>query len=160
MGTQIELFGVKYKEGSLDPRAAELIKFAVNLAIGHEHGAKLHVDRARQQDASEDIVEYTETFSNVDFSRDEQSQLGCTAVRSDGQVEPGRLLRTCAIEQTLTPARSARQKPELLAKLGRPSMIHSANESFTSGTCDALVNLQLDSWPVLASIRHTVDGQA
>jgi hypothetical protein len=30
MATEIELFGVKYKEGSLDPKAAELIKFAVN----------------------------------------------------------------------------------------------------------------------------------
>src|SRR6185295_1374528 len=39
--TEIELFGVKYKEASLDPKAAEMIKFA-DLAIGHEHGAKLH----------------------------------------------------------------------------------------------------------------------
>jgi AhpD family alkylhydroperoxidase len=56
MATEIELFGVKYKEGSLDPKSAELIKFAVNLAIGHEHGAKLHYDRARKQGASEDEV--------------------------------------------------------------------------------------------------------
>lgn len=56
MATEIELFGVKYKEGSLDPKAAELIKFAVNLAIGHEHGSKLHLDRARKHGASEDEV--------------------------------------------------------------------------------------------------------
>ena len=56
MATEIELFGVKYKEGSLEPKAAELIKFAVNLAIGHEHGAQLHYDRARKQGASEDEV--------------------------------------------------------------------------------------------------------
>ena len=56
MATEIELFGVKYMEGSLDPKSAELIKFAVNLAIGHEHGAKLHYDRARKQGASEDEV--------------------------------------------------------------------------------------------------------
>jgi len=56
MTKEIELFGVTYKEGSLDPKAAELIKFAVNLAIGHEHGAKLHLDRARKHGASEDEV--------------------------------------------------------------------------------------------------------
>jgi AhpD family alkylhydroperoxidase len=51
-----EFFNVKYKEGSLDPTTAELIRFAVNLAIGHEHGAKLHLDRARKCGASEDEV--------------------------------------------------------------------------------------------------------
>jgi AhpD family alkylhydroperoxidase len=56
MATEIELFGVRYKEGSLDAKAAELIKFAVNIAIGHEHGAKLHYDRARKHGASEDEV--------------------------------------------------------------------------------------------------------
>ena len=56
MATEIELFGVKYKEGSLDPKTAELIKFAVNLAIGHEHGAKLHYGRALKEGASEDEV--------------------------------------------------------------------------------------------------------
>ena len=56
MAREIELFGVNYKEGSLDPKAAELIKFAVNLAIGHEHGAKLHVGRARKAGASHDDV--------------------------------------------------------------------------------------------------------
>ena len=39
MATDAEFFNVKYKEGSLDPKAAQLILFAVNLAIGHEHGA-------------------------------------------------------------------------------------------------------------------------
>ena len=56
MGKQVELFGVQYKEGSLEPKTAEFIKFAVNLAIGHEHGAKLHLDRARKCGASEDEV--------------------------------------------------------------------------------------------------------
>lgn len=56
MTKQVELFGVEYKEGSLEPKTAEFIKFAVNLAIGHEHGAKLHLDRARKCGASEDEV--------------------------------------------------------------------------------------------------------
>jgi hypothetical protein len=41
MAKQVELFGVQYKEGSLEPKTAEFIKFAVNLAIGHEHGRLL-----------------------------------------------------------------------------------------------------------------------
>jgi alkylhydroperoxidase/carboxymuconolactone decarboxylase family protein YurZ len=56
MTKQVELFGVQYKEGSLEPKTAEFIKFAVNLAIGHEHGAKLHLDRARKCGANEDEV--------------------------------------------------------------------------------------------------------
>ena len=40
MVKQVELFNVQYKEGSLEPKTAELIKFAVNLAIDHKHGAK------------------------------------------------------------------------------------------------------------------------
>jgi alkylhydroperoxidase/carboxymuconolactone decarboxylase family protein YurZ len=56
MAKEVELFGVQYKEGSLEPKTAEFIKFAVNLAIGHEHGAKLHLDRARKCGASEDEV--------------------------------------------------------------------------------------------------------
>ena len=36
---EVELFNVQYKEGSLEPKTAELIKFAVNLAIDHKHGA-------------------------------------------------------------------------------------------------------------------------
>jgi alkylhydroperoxidase/carboxymuconolactone decarboxylase family protein YurZ len=56
MAKQMEFFNIQYKEGSLDPKTAEFIKFAVNLAIGHEHGAKLHLDRARKCGASEDEV--------------------------------------------------------------------------------------------------------
>jgi len=56
MAKEIELFNIHYKEGSLDPKTAEFIKFAVNLAIGHEHGAKLHLERARECGASEDEV--------------------------------------------------------------------------------------------------------
>ncbi|HEY7318373.1 MAG TPA: carboxymuconolactone decarboxylase family protein [Candidatus Binatia bacterium] len=56
MAKEIELFNIRYKEGSLDPKTAEFIKFAVNLAIGHEHGAKLHLERARHCGASEDEV--------------------------------------------------------------------------------------------------------
>ena len=63
MSKEIELFGIKYKEGSLDPKAAELIKFAVNLAIEHEHGARLHLDRARKAGASEDEVWETVAYA-------------------------------------------------------------------------------------------------
>src|SRR5262245_14776496 len=56
MAKQTEFFNIEYKEGSLEPKTAEFIKFAVNLAIGHEHGAKLHLDRARKCGASEDEV--------------------------------------------------------------------------------------------------------
>jgi AhpD family alkylhydroperoxidase len=56
MAKKIELLNIHYKEGSLDPKTAEFIKFAVNLAIGHEHGAKLHLERARECGASEDEV--------------------------------------------------------------------------------------------------------
>jgi len=52
MAKQMEFFDIQYKEGSLDAKTAEFIKFAVNLAIGHEHGAKLHLDRARKCGAS------------------------------------------------------------------------------------------------------------
>ena len=47
----------------MDPKAAELIKFAVKLAIGHEHGAKLHFDRARKNGASEDEVWETVAYA-------------------------------------------------------------------------------------------------
>ena len=56
MAKQVELFNVQYKEGSLEPKTAELIKFAVNLAIDHEHGAKLHLGRAREVGATEDEI--------------------------------------------------------------------------------------------------------
>jgi len=58
-----EFFNVKYKEGSLDPKAAQLILFAVNLAIGHEHGAKLHLGRARELGASEDEIWETVVYT-------------------------------------------------------------------------------------------------
>jgi AhpD family alkylhydroperoxidase len=52
-----EFFNLKYKEGSLDPKTAQLILFAVNLAIGHEHGAKLHLGKARENGATEDEIQ-------------------------------------------------------------------------------------------------------
>jgi len=54
MAKQTEFFGIQYKEGSLEPKVSQLIRFAVNLAIGHEYGAKLHLDRARKAGATED----------------------------------------------------------------------------------------------------------
>jgi alkylhydroperoxidase/carboxymuconolactone decarboxylase family protein YurZ len=60
MTVEKEFFNVKYKEGSLEPKSAQLILFAVNIAIGHEHGAKLHLGRARELGATEDEV--TETL--------------------------------------------------------------------------------------------------
>ena len=63
MSTDKEFFNVKYKEGSLDPKAAQLILFAVNLAIGHEHGAKLHLGRARELGASEDEIWETVVYA-------------------------------------------------------------------------------------------------
>jgi len=56
MANEAEFFGIKYKEGSLEPKTSELIRFAVNLAIGHEHGAKLHLGNARKCGASEDEI--------------------------------------------------------------------------------------------------------
>ncbi len=56
MAKQAEVFGIEYKEGSLEPKVSQLIRFAVNLAIGHEYGAKLHLDRARKEGATEDEV--------------------------------------------------------------------------------------------------------
>jgi len=56
MAKETEFFGIQYKEGSLDPKVSQLIRFAVNLAIGHEYGAKLHLDRAREVGATEDEV--------------------------------------------------------------------------------------------------------
>ena len=51
-----EFFNVKYKEGSLDPKTAQLIFFAVCISIGHEEGATLHLKRARECGASEDEI--------------------------------------------------------------------------------------------------------
>jgi alkylhydroperoxidase/carboxymuconolactone decarboxylase family protein YurZ len=63
MTVEKEFFNVKYKEGSLDPKAAQLILFAVNLAIGHEHGAKLHLGRARELGATEDEIWETVVYT-------------------------------------------------------------------------------------------------
>ncbi len=51
-----EFFNVKYKEGSLDAKTAQLIFFAVCISIGHEDGATLHLKRARECGASEDEI--------------------------------------------------------------------------------------------------------
>jgi alkylhydroperoxidase/carboxymuconolactone decarboxylase family protein YurZ len=51
-----EFFGVKYKEGSLDPKTAQLVFFAVCIAIGHSGGAKRHLDKARECGATEDEI--------------------------------------------------------------------------------------------------------
>ena len=39
MTTEKEFFNVKYKEGSMDPKTAQLVFFAVCVAIGREGGA-------------------------------------------------------------------------------------------------------------------------
>lgn len=51
-----EFFNVKYKEGSLDPKTAQLVFFAACIAIGHESGAKRHLAKARKCGASEDEI--------------------------------------------------------------------------------------------------------
>jgi AhpD family alkylhydroperoxidase len=56
MAVEKEFFNVKYKEGALDGKTAQLIFFAVSIAIGHEHGATLHLKRARECGASEDEI--------------------------------------------------------------------------------------------------------
>jgi len=56
MTTDKEFFNVKYKEGSLDPKTAQLIFFAVCISIGHEEGAMRHLKKARQCGASEDEI--------------------------------------------------------------------------------------------------------
>ena len=63
MAKQMEFFGIEYKEGSLDPKMSQLVRFAVNLAIGHEHGAKLHLDRARKEGATEDEIWETAVYA-------------------------------------------------------------------------------------------------
>ncbi len=63
MTKEAEFFGVKYKEGSLEPKVSELIRFAVNLAIGHEHGAKLHLENARKSGATDDEVWETVVYA-------------------------------------------------------------------------------------------------
>jgi hypothetical protein len=45
-----EFFNVTYKERSLDAKTAQLIHFAVSVAIGYEFGAKHHLAEARECD--------------------------------------------------------------------------------------------------------------
>jgi len=59
MSKEAEFFNVKYREGSLDGKTAQLVLMAVNLAIGHEHGAKLHLAKARENGATEDEIQET-----------------------------------------------------------------------------------------------------
>jgi AhpD family alkylhydroperoxidase len=56
MAVEKEFFNVKYKEGSLDPKTAQLIHFAVSVAIGYEFGAKHHLNKARECGATEDEI--------------------------------------------------------------------------------------------------------
>ncbi len=51
MAKESEFFGVPYKEGSLEPKVNQLIRFAVNLAVGNESGAKHHLEDARKHGA-------------------------------------------------------------------------------------------------------------
>ncbi len=63
MAKESEFFGVKFKEGSLEPKVSELIRFAVNLAIGNESGVKRHLEEARKHGASDDEVWETVVYS-------------------------------------------------------------------------------------------------
>ena len=56
MAADQEFFNVKYKEGSMDPKTAQLVFFAVCVAIGHEGGARRHLEHARECGASEDEI--------------------------------------------------------------------------------------------------------
>jgi alkylhydroperoxidase/carboxymuconolactone decarboxylase family protein YurZ len=63
MAKQTEFLGIEYQEGTLDEKVSQLIRFAVNLAIGHEYGAKLHLGRAREAGASEDEIWETAVYA-------------------------------------------------------------------------------------------------
>lgn len=56
MAKDSEFFGVPYKEGSLEPKVNQLIRFAVNLAVGNESGVKHHFEDARKHGASDDKI--------------------------------------------------------------------------------------------------------
>jgi alkylhydroperoxidase/carboxymuconolactone decarboxylase family protein YurZ len=56
MAKPMEFMGIEYQEGALDEKMSQLIRFAVNLAINHEHGARLHLERARKAGATEDEI--------------------------------------------------------------------------------------------------------
>jgi alkylhydroperoxidase/carboxymuconolactone decarboxylase family protein YurZ len=51
-----EFFNIKYKQGSLDPKTAQLVFFAACVAIGHENGARNHLKHARECGATEDEI--------------------------------------------------------------------------------------------------------
>ncbi len=63
MVKESEFFGVKFKEGSLEPKVGELIRFAVNLAIGNESGVKRHLEESRKHGASDDEIWETVVYS-------------------------------------------------------------------------------------------------
>lgn len=63
MAKRMEFMGIEYTEGALDDKMSQLVRFAVNLAIGHEHGARLHLDRARKAGASEDEIWETAVYA-------------------------------------------------------------------------------------------------
>ena len=52
-----EFFNVKYKEGSLDAKTAQLIFFAVCISIGHEEGATPFGKSPRMRRAEDEITE-------------------------------------------------------------------------------------------------------
>jgi AhpD family alkylhydroperoxidase len=56
MATDKEFYNISYKEGSLEPKTAELIFFAASIAIGHDNGAKLHLGKARERGATEEEI--------------------------------------------------------------------------------------------------------
>jgi alkylhydroperoxidase/carboxymuconolactone decarboxylase family protein YurZ len=56
MTTEKEFFNIKYKQGSLDPKTAQLVFFAACIAIGHEGGARRHLKQARECGATEDEI--------------------------------------------------------------------------------------------------------
>jgi len=58
-----EFFNIKYKEGSLDLKTAQLVFFAACIAIGHEGGARRHLAKARKCGASEDEIAETMVYA-------------------------------------------------------------------------------------------------
>jgi len=63
MAKDVEFLRVKYKEGSLDPKTAGLIRFAVCLAVGYESGARLRLKDALAGGASADEVWETVNYA-------------------------------------------------------------------------------------------------
>ncbi len=49
-------FNIKYREGSLDPKTAQLVFFAACISIGHESGARRHLAKARACGATDDEI--------------------------------------------------------------------------------------------------------